>query len=72
MYRKRIFGVVGDFNEALRACDDYELYLRIVRQFPIYCHGDMVAEYRRHEGNMTINAAPEDDDRGAKIAAKIL
>jgi glycosyltransferase involved in cell wall biosynthesis len=56
MYRERIFGAVGDFNEALRASEDYELYLRIVRQFPIYCHGDMVAEYRRHEWNMTINA----------------
>jgi SAM-dependent methyltransferase/uncharacterized membrane-anchored protein YhcB (DUF1043 family) len=56
MYRKRIFGLVGDFNEALRACEDYELYLRIAKEFPFCYHDEVIAEYRRHEGNMTTNA----------------
>jgi 2-polyprenyl-3-methyl-5-hydroxy-6-metoxy-1,4-benzoquinol methylase len=42
---------------AARACEDYDLYLdlylRIARDFPIGCHDEVVAEYRKHGANMT-------------------
>ena len=57
MYRREVFASVGSFNTSLRACEDYELYLRIARQWPIHCHAQVVAEYRQHGGNMTQNPA---------------
>jgi hypothetical protein len=35
----------------LDACEDYDLYLRIARSFPIYCHDEVVVEYRKLETN---------------------
>ncbi len=51
MYRRSVLESVGGFDPSLGACEDYELYLRIARGFPVYCHGETVAEYRRHEAN---------------------
>jgi glycosyltransferase involved in cell wall biosynthesis/SAM-dependent methyltransferase len=52
MYRRQTFDVIGDFDTKLAACEDYDLYLRITRQFKAYTHDECVAEYRRHGGNM--------------------
>jgi glycosyltransferase involved in cell wall biosynthesis/SAM-dependent methyltransferase len=52
MYRRAVFDVVGAFDPALAACEDYDLYLRIAQRFPIHMHDHCVAEYRRHGGNM--------------------
>jgi glycosyltransferase involved in cell wall biosynthesis len=52
MYRRQALDVVGDFDEQLDACEDYDLYLRITRRFKAYTHDECVAEYRRHGGNM--------------------
>lgn len=41
----------------MNATADWELYLRITRRFPVYRHGDMVAEYRQHGASMTANPA---------------
>jgi glycosyltransferase involved in cell wall biosynthesis len=57
MYRREVFDSVGNFNTSLKACEDYDLYLRIARQWPIYCHAHVVAEYRQHGANMTQNPA---------------
>ena len=57
MYRHEIFAQVGGFDRSLPACEDYDLYLRIARQFPVACHDEVVAEYRLHGGNMTRGAA---------------
>jgi glycosyltransferase involved in cell wall biosynthesis len=56
MYRREVFDAVGNFNPSLRASEDYDLYLRITREHPIYCHGQMVAEYRQHGANMSANS----------------
>ena len=45
------------FNPAVDASADYELYLRIVRHFPIHGHPATVAEYRLHRGSMSSNAS---------------
>jgi glycosyltransferase involved in cell wall biosynthesis len=52
MYRRQAFDVVGDFDEQLAACEDYDLYLRMTHSFKAYTHDECVAEYRRHGGNM--------------------
>jgi glycosyltransferase involved in cell wall biosynthesis len=53
VYRRGAVEAVGGFNEGLEAGDDYDLYLRLTRRFPIYCHGRVVTEYRRHGTNTT-------------------
>ena len=53
MYQRDIFDAVGDFDGSLNACEDFDLYLRIARRFPIYYHANLVAEYRRHDENMS-------------------
>src|SRR5262249_19752764 len=55
MYRRSIFEKVGGFNTRLRACEDYDMYLRIARISPIYCYDSVVAQYRHHSGNMSRN-----------------
>jgi glycosyltransferase involved in cell wall biosynthesis len=55
MYRRDIFESIGEFNTALRACEDYDLYLRIAARVPIYCHDKVIAEYRQHDTNMSRN-----------------
>jgi glycosyltransferase involved in cell wall biosynthesis len=53
MYRRKALCDVGGFNERLRACEDYDLYLRITRDFPVGCHAEVVASYRQHDQNMS-------------------
>ena len=36
--------------------EDYELYLRIARNYPICCHSAVVAEYRMHQANASHNS----------------
>ena len=57
MYRRAIFEYVSEFSTALDACEDYELYLRITREFPVHPHHKAVAQYRRHGATMTRDAA---------------
>jgi glycosyltransferase involved in cell wall biosynthesis len=57
VYRREVFEVVGVFDPSLNACEDYDLYLRIARQYPVCAHAAIVAEYRRHESNMTHDPA---------------
>jgi glycosyltransferase involved in cell wall biosynthesis len=53
MYRRAVFEFVGGFDPSLRACEDYDLYLRIARTFSIHGHEAIVAEYRQHDQNMS-------------------
>jgi glycosyltransferase involved in cell wall biosynthesis len=57
MFRRSVFASVGTFNSAWDACADYDLYLRISREFPIRCHHRTVIEYRRHGTNMSRDPA---------------
>jgi SAM-dependent methyltransferase len=56
IYRRSIFDKVAAFDTSLRACEDYDLYLRIAREFPIHCHHQLVAEYRQHQSQMSRDA----------------
>ena len=57
MYRRSVLEDVKGFDTSRRACEDYDLYLRIARRFPVHCHHHLVAEYRQHGGNMSRNYA---------------
>jgi len=55
MYRTAMLKARGGFDRRLPACEDYELYLRLARRFPIVSYGAVVSEYRQHGANMSGN-----------------
>ena len=57
LYRRERISGAGGFRESLRACEDYELYLRIARRWPVRVHRGVVAEYRQHDTNMSKDKA---------------
>ncbi|CDM66264.1 glycosyltransferase [Pyrinomonas methylaliphatogenes] len=57
MFRRGVLDEVGFFNESQHAVEDWELYLRIARQFSILCHHQDVIEYRIYEGSMSTKAS---------------
>ena len=56
MFRRDILESIGGFDASLAACEDYDVYLRTARIFPIHCHNKFVAEYRKHVANMSGDA----------------
>jgi len=56
MFRRAIFDEVGAFDTSLRSCEDYDLYMRITRRYPVARHDRLVAEYRRHDASMSVRA----------------
>ena len=57
IYRRWVFDVVGDFDSNVDASADYDLYLRVARQYEIRTHTAVVCEYRAHAANMNSDAA---------------
>ena len=55
MHRRDVLEMIGGFNTAINPTGDWDLYLRIAHKFPIYCHGEVVAEYRLHNTNTSRN-----------------
>jgi GT2 family glycosyltransferase len=53
MYRRDRLLEAGGFDESLRRCEDYDVYLRMARRFPIAGYADRIADYRRHGANMS-------------------
>lgn len=53
MFKLQIIQKLGGFREDLVSSEDQELYLRIARAYPIYCHHEIIAEYRRHGPQMS-------------------
>jgi glycosyltransferase involved in cell wall biosynthesis len=56
LFRRSVLEEVGGFNTALRVAEDYDLYLRIARLHPICSHPAIVAEYRKHGANTSLNS----------------
>jgi glycosyltransferase involved in cell wall biosynthesis len=56
VYRRSALEAVGAFDASLAAADDYDLYLKLARRYPLYCHDTVVTEYRRHGSNTTRDA----------------
>lgn len=63
MYRREALVRCGGFDVGLRRCEDYDVYLKIARTQRIASHSVVIAEYRRHEANMS------HDHRGMLAAA---
>lgn len=54
MYQRWVFDKF-EYDPALKAAEDYDLYLRIARTYPVVHHTHRVATYRRHGANMSGN-----------------
>jgi glycosyltransferase involved in cell wall biosynthesis len=59
MFRRSVFETTGGFNisMSMKGAEDYDLYLRIARESPVYCHDKAVVEYREHGSSLSSNAA---------------
>jgi glycosyltransferase involved in cell wall biosynthesis len=55
MYRRDLLAALGGFDEQLRRCEDYDVYLRMAREHAVTGYPDLVAAYRLHGGNMSGN-----------------
>jgi glycosyltransferase involved in cell wall biosynthesis len=53
MYRRSALCEIGGFDPDLRSCEDYDVYLRLAKNYPIFWHAETVAEYRWHGENMS-------------------
>jgi glycosyltransferase involved in cell wall biosynthesis len=56
LYRRDCLIEMGGFNETLRRCEDYDLYLRISQKYLVSSHDAIVAEYRLHGENMSADS----------------
>jgi glycosyltransferase involved in cell wall biosynthesis len=57
MFPRAVFESIGDFKPALAPADDYDIFLRVARIYPIYCHNQVVVEYRQHNANQSKKSA---------------
>jgi glycosyltransferase involved in cell wall biosynthesis len=48
MFKRQVIQELGAFRLDVLMCEDQEIFLRIARTYPIYCHHEIIAEYRRH------------------------
>jgi glycosyltransferase involved in cell wall biosynthesis len=55
LYRRECLANVGGFNQSLPACEDYHVYLELSRLYPVTCTAECLADYRRHDNNMSNN-----------------
>jgi glycosyltransferase involved in cell wall biosynthesis len=51
VYRSSVLLEAGCFDEGLRRCEDYDVYLRLAHGHRVASHSQVVAYYRRHELN---------------------
>jgi glycosyltransferase involved in cell wall biosynthesis len=57
LYRRALLLEEGGFDASLRASEDYDIYLRLARRYPVAAADAVLAEYRRHGENMSKNFA---------------
>lgn len=67
MYRRTILESVGGFDQSYVPASDFELYLRISRSFPIYCHNEVIIDYRMHKEGQSRNSI-----KGFETVLKVL
>lgn len=44
---------VGGFDESLGMCEDWDAFLRLARQYPLFAYDEPVAIYFKHDANMS-------------------
>ena len=57
MFRRSVFDSIAGYSPVRCGAEDWDLYLRITRSFPVYCHDKVVTEYRVYANQMTGNSA---------------
>ncbi len=57
MYRRIIFDSVDGFDTRIDGCADCDLNIRISLDYPVYCHGNVILEYRQHGASMSGKSA---------------
>jgi len=55
-HRRSSFLKTGNYVDGVQGAEDYELYLRMARNFPLIAHEGLVAEYRLHSTNTSRNS----------------
>ena len=55
LFRTAVVRRLGGFKTTVSGAEDYDLYLRIARNHRIWCHGNVVVEYRQHGTNFSRN-----------------
>jgi len=55
MFRRSALLELGGFSAEQRYSEDYELHLRMARRYDSWCHEQLIAEYRLHGANMSLN-----------------
>jgi glycosyltransferase involved in cell wall biosynthesis len=58
LFRHIVFEAVGNFDRTLVVSNDYDVFLRVARAFPGYCHNQVVVDYRQHSSNVSITGKP--------------
>jgi glycosyltransferase involved in cell wall biosynthesis len=53
IFRRDVLEAVGGFNVNSRAAEDYELYLRVTREYEARGHKEVIADYRQHDASMS-------------------
>jgi glycosyltransferase involved in cell wall biosynthesis len=56
LYRRWVFEEFK-FDPGLTGCEDYDLFLRISRKYPVLDHAASIAAYRLHANNTTANTS---------------
>lgn len=56
LYQRRVFDEFR-YDTTLNACEDYDMYFRIARKYPVGNHAHKLAAYRIHGKNMSANVA---------------
>jgi glycosyltransferase involved in cell wall biosynthesis len=57
MFRRDRLMAAGRFDPNVGLAQDFELLTRIARTSDLYCHGRLVADYRRHPAQATLRVA---------------
>jgi glycosyltransferase involved in cell wall biosynthesis len=57
MFRRSVLDVVGLFDSSVDGLEDYDLYLRIAKDYPVYYHGVTVSAYRVHDSQFSRDQA---------------
>jgi Glycosyl transferase family 2 len=55
LHRRSVIDAIGVFDETVLGAEDYELYLRTARNYPLIGHKALVSEYRLHEASCSRN-----------------
>lgn len=53
MVKREVISAIGGFREELKSSEDRDCWLRVARLYPIRCHHQLIAEYRRHSDQMS-------------------